>query len=478
MRWSTVALVVLTLSGAAFAGPPDSIVRVVQVSPRELLFFVRGTNASFREDLAAPPKQIRIQFPSARPVEQVRELTFQQGSGFSSLFIRSKTSGSLAIIECTSPQGHVVTALPYSNAVYVRLIQWDSAAECYLGWGITAWASGQHGQALRFWRNALARGARDASVWLGIAEALQGRYAQALDYLEPFAQRTDVIPDVHAALAAAYRNRGNTEQSARQQELFVQQTGYAPLSPSPLVSIREETDHSSPSLIDIFEPLNQQLATPSPPPSPPTEQATSTPSDSDLFAELRQLQHRSNTADSANATSTSSHGSTIAILLGVGFALLLPGLYVLRSYHRWRTHRLETLAAAYAQQPETPLQPAASAPTTFDELMRIESLHTQKDGNAEPSAPNISQSQHAPPAELDEDELFDFDEETYRQHQVLKTSRPVVDEQLFYQSDGELQLSQESPSSVAPELSEQERDLLRILERISAQYDSKRPSES
>jgi hypothetical protein len=110
--------------------------------------------------------------------------------------------------------------------------------------------------------------------------------------------------------------------------------------------------------------------------------------------------------------------------------------------------------------------------------MRIESLHTQKDGNAEPSVPNISQSQHAPPAKLDEDELFDFDEETYRQHQVLKTPRPVVDEQLFYQSDGELQLSQESPSSVAPELSEQERDLLRILERISAQYDSKRPSES
>lgn len=440
----------------------------MQLTPRELVLVTTASQLRYREDLSAPPEQVRIEILNTRPTEVTREISFPIGSAFASLFIRNKAGSALAILErSTTRHGHVIAALPYSDALYIRAVEWDSPTDCLIGWGIAAWGTEQYASALRFWRTALARGVSDAAVWLGIAAAVQQQYSQTLDYLEPLSRRTDVIPDVHAALAAAYRARGDNERSMYHEKLFTQQIGRPPASLAPLAIPSDQSENNIPTLLEVFEQHElpqdtQRLTVPSPVSSSPQASA-----DTDLFAQLRQFQNRT-AHDSATSTSeTSSAQNSPTILLTIGGAILLFGLLLLRSYLRWRKQHIQAMAAAMAAQHSEPSQQSPpTEPTPFDQLISFEA--TKNSAYAEPS------SQFSPQNEKNEDEstLFDFDEETYRQHEA-RTHAPIltVDERLFYHSDTEPQLSQEPPSNVARELSEQERDLLRVLERISKQYD-------
>lgn len=464
MRVSIITIGLLLISVAANAAPVDSIVRVLRLSSQELLLVTTGESVRYREDLSAPPNQIRIELKGARPADSIRTVTFEQGSAFTSLFIQNKAGGALAIIESNRQQGHVVALLPFSNAIYVRMVNWNDLRDCYLGWGIAAWASGQYTQALRLWRTAATHGASEATLWLGIAEALQQHETPTLDYLEPLAQRTDVLPDVHAALARAYTARNEEQRSQRHTQIFTRAIGRAPHWP-PVLTIESESSegNTAPSLLDVFEQIQAPTAAQSSPSPIATEKP---PADSDLFAQLRQFQQRNSQVTYTDERDMgSSPSGSWAILLAIGCALLLSGLVLLRSYRRWKSHRIEAMAQALARQqspPAPPTPPASPPPTTFDELVRFESSLTS----------DKMQQQPPPPPEESEPALFDFDEETYRQHEARKAASPMsIDEQLLYQSEADLQLSQESPSAIAHELSEQERDLLRILERISKQYD-------
>ncbi len=467
MRLSLVTVCLFLLGIGAIAAPKDSIVQVVQLTPRELVLVTTASQLRYREDLSAPPEQVRIEIFNVRPTEATREINFPKGSAFASLFIRNKAGNALAIIERSTPrQGHVIATLPYSRSLYIRGVEWNSSTDCLIGWGIAAWATEQYASALRFWRTALARGVSDAAVWLGIAAAVQQQYNQTLDYLEPLSRRTDVIPDMHAALAAAYRARGDNERSLYHEKLFAQQIGRPPASLSPLVIPSDQAENNTPTLLEVFEqhelPQDTQRLTVQPPVSP-SPQASA---DTDLFAQLRQFQNR-NARDSAISTSeTSPAQNSLATLLTIGGALLLFGLVLLRSYLRWRKQHIQTMAAAIAAQHSTPSdQSPPPEPTTFDQLISFEAA--KNSAYAEPPSPST------PRKEIEEEStLFDFDEEIYRQHEArTQAPHPTIDERLFYHSDTEPQLSQEPPSNVAPELSEQERDLLRVLERISKQYD-------
>ncbi|MCX7929695.1 MAG: hypothetical protein N2663_03110 [Chlorobi bacterium] len=467
VRWSVLTIALACTAAFATVGG-DSIVRVIQISSQELLIVPTASTLRYREDVSSPPGRIRIELFGMHPADSIREVTFPSSSVFSSMYLRNKSNGSLVLIECKSPVGHVVAVLPYSKTLYIRAVDWNDPGQCYMAWGIAAWESGQYAQALRFWRSALGRGVRDAAVWLGIAEALQRRYKEALEILGTSSANT-LLPDADAARAIAFAAEGREENAAPHRLRYLQAIGRQPIEPAAPIIQSISTESNAPSLVDIFQQQIEESrpANPASPLTPPTSNTVS--SDSDLFAQLRQLQQRkTDTTNAVVSPAGSLGGGFTTLLLAGGALLLLTGVILLRSYRRWRNQRIETLSTAIhtmqaSTQTATQKQEgsASADAATFDQLLKlVNTVH---------ATPQHNQQQTTD----DQSALFDFDDETYIEHEKRKNSaEPAIDERLLYQSEANYQLSSESPTAASAPLSEQERDLLRMLEKLSREFDA------
>lgn len=459
MQLLRVAIVLLTLAATVRAATSDSLVRIVQLSPRELLLVTTAERVALREDLSSPASQIRFELLGIRPADSVREVPLKLGSTFSVVYVRYRPAGCLVLIECSQQIGHVVVELPYSHAVYVRAVDWNDPAENVLALGMVAWMNRQYTRAVEFWRSSLAQGKQEASFWLGIAESLRNNYRSVVDYLSPLVDgRVSVIPDAYAALSLATNALQQSDRASLYRERFVRETGRSRIEQPQIGFDDNRTTDSAPSLLDFFgQQTRAETSTPQ-----PTQSATPTPSDTDVFAQLRRLQRRSDSTSSTTDVTHSSGTGFSVLMLGSGGALLLIGLFFLRGYFRWRKQQFAQMAAAMASEHSSP---PATPQNVFEELMKIAS---------DVSAESISKTDQpaAPTGESTSDTptLFDFDEETYRttrQRAQKHDEIPTLDDRLFYQADTEYQLSHQSPSEVASDLSEQERDLLRILEQLS-----------
>ncbi|MCS6999337.1 MAG: tetratricopeptide repeat protein [Bacteroidota bacterium] len=477
-------LVAHGVSGA----PRDSLIRVVQLSTRELLLISTAKQTRYREDFTTSPKRIRLELEGLRCADSIREIVFPQTIPPSTVFARQHSSGSVVIVDFAEPVGHVLTELPYSHALYIRTVNWDNAGECSLAWGIAAWANNQYSRALQFWRVALSQGVTEASLWLGIAEALQQNYARALDYLEqPLKQIPNPIPDAYAAAWHAYTAQLNRQRATDYEQRYMRTIGRPPTLP-PFLQITADSTGVTPSLLEFVEYF-------SPPPmttAAPEQSSTSiTPADSDIFGQLRRMQQRNDANMTSSNTYSPPSSPIFTVLFAVGTVLLISGVILVRGYYRWRKQQIAQLAAGIATaatshatskstvgEGDTPIPP-------FDELMKIADLNhhgTKQDTHppafASSGKKGTTQSVGKSLAPDDsaqyssEESLFDFDEETYRQFEQRLTteSQPKIDEQLLYQSSTRSQLSHEPPEQTARELSAQERDLLELLEQLSKQY--------
>lgn len=451
------------VSTALFAAPRDSLIRIERLSPAEILLLTNAQSVRFREDVSAPANQVRLELSAISPADSIRELIFPSGTAWNAAYVRQRTSGSLVILESAQPSGHVIAELPYSHAIYIRRVNWDNAAECALAWGMLAWSNQQYHRAVLLWQRALSLGSPDATLWLGIAEALQQRYANALAYLEPALARNDVnLPDVYAAVSLAYRVQGDTMRSSLYYRRYIAVTGRQ-LSPPPLLHVENNLSPShSFSLFDIADRF-------SPPPAPTVDSSPTVhqAEHNDVFIQLRQFQQRRQ--DTVTATESASPARVPIFLLVTGITLLMLGTVLIIGYRRWRNYRIQQLAAAINSTITSHVAPPA---TTFDEIMKIvaadqSSLLTEIPSDQAEDDTIPSPTEHATiTIEKDDDSRAEGND---------RKSRPLgkFDERLFYQSDLDFQLSQESPEQTAPELSAQERDLLRILEQLSRESSTK-----
>lgn len=458
--YGTIAACIV--STAIFAAPRDSLIRIERLSPEEILLLTNARNVRFREDVSAPVNQVRIELIALSPADSIRELIFPSSTTWNAIYVRQRAWGSLVILESTQPSGHVITELPYSHAIYIRRVNWDDAADCALAWGILAWSNQQYHRATLLWQRALLLGSRDAAWWLGIAEALQQRYSNALTYLEPALMRYDVkLPDVFAALSLAYREQADTVRSSLYYRRFTFATGRQLLPPAALYI--EENIPSPPefSLLDIADRF-------SPPPavdSSPT--TTKSQHNGDVFTQLRQLQQRS--LDTVITIESASPSNAPIFLLVTGIALLMLGIGIVANYRRWRNYRIQQLAAAINNVNTAGVAPSQ---TMFDEIMNKITSDQSSQLTDLPSYEEQDVNATSPT----EPPLITIEDDAERQENGNERGShplPMLDERLFYQSDSDYQLSQEPPENTAAELSEQERDLLRILEQLSRESSAK-----
>ncbi|RMF32733.1 MAG: hypothetical protein D6747_08505 [Chlorobiota bacterium] len=475
----SAALLVALLAVSASAAPSDSLVRAVRLSERELLLVTTAPSLRWREDFTASSNQLRIELEGIRPADSVREVSFPPGSVFPALFVRNKPSGCLVLVERSSTQGYVIAPVPYSQSLYIRAVNWDDPGERLLAYGIDAWSKRRYNLAEGFWRSALARGQREASQWLGLAKALEGSPQQAQEYLEPLADQKAVLPDVLAALAGIYEAASDTRRASAFRERFMHVVGRPPSKPHLLEQPSAE-DTTLLSTLDIFVAHEQVAAPPAATDSTFSPLGQQTTRDSDLFAQLRRLQERNDTTHAQQPASAPAWSVSLP-LLAAGGTLVFIGIILLRGYFRWRRYRIVQLAEALAQQVPQPAPPPPepSAEDTplppFDELLKLVEEPIEQQPNHSSAAPRRSVAQQ--PVEDEEPELFDFDEDTYRTIREQQATHHV-DEQLFYPSRSTAQPSQKDPTATSRELTEQERDLLELLERLSREYGSPEQGQS
>lgn len=467
---ATVLLVLLVAS--ALGAPSDSLVRVLRLSERELLLVTTASSLRWQEIFTASPNQLRIELEGIRPTDSVREIAFPSGSAFTAFYVRNKPAGCLILVERSSALGYVISPLPYSQSLYIRAVDWDDPAERLLAYGIDAWSKRRYNRAEGFWRSALVRGQREASQWLGLAKMLEGSTQQARDYLDPLANQKTILPDVLAALSNIYASASDTRRATVFRERFMQLVGRPPNQSQVFEQpIAEDSTLLSP--LDIFVAHEHVTASPSTSDSASLPLVQQAAGDSDLFAELRRLQRR-NDSTRTQHTATAPSSSVSFLLLAAGGTLVFIGLVLLRSYFRWRRNRIAQLADVLARQvppsaQQPPPEPSAEehSPPLFDELLKLIEKPIEQQPN-HPSAA-ISPSGTPPQVENEEPELFDFDEDTYRTIQEQKSSQHI-DEQLLFPSRSNPQPSPREPTATSRELTEQERDLLALLERLSREY--------
>jgi len=227
-------LVIILLAFGAVSAPcavSDSAVRVLRLSNQELLVVTTASSLRWREDFTTSTLFLRIELEGIRPTDNIRELTFPTGSTFSAFYARTKPTGCLLLIERTGNVGHVIAPIPYSRSLYIRAVNWDDPSEQLLAYGIDAWSRQRYDRAESFWRSALARGQQQASVWLGIAKALEGRNREARDYLESVIASNNIIPDALAAVAAVYQAEADYQRAAVFRERFLNIIGTKPDKP-------------------------------------------------------------------------------------------------------------------------------------------------------------------------------------------------------------------------------------------------------
>jgi len=120
------------------------------------------------------------------------------------------------------------------------------------------------------------------------------------------------------------------------------------------------------------------------------------------------------------------------------------------------------------QSEENTQHPTEELPVpSFDELLKLIEEPNPKLAKATGNPESSSSTPTSEPTERAQ--LFDFDEETYREIEQRKTVQQI-DEQLLFHSHAKPQPSPSDPISTSRELTDQERDLLALLERISKDY--------
>lgn len=475
-------VVIILLAFGAVSAPcavSDSAVRVLRLSNQELLVVTTASSLRWREDFTTSTPSLRIELEGIRPTDNIRELTFPTGSTFSAFYARTKPTGCLLLIERTGNVGHVIAPLPYSRLLYIRAVNWNDSGEQLLAYGIDAWSRQRYDRAESFWRSALARGQQQASVWLGIAKALEGRNREARDYLESVIASNNIIPDAFAAVAAVYQAEADYQRAAVFRERFINIIGTKPGEP-PRIKYDTVANTLLLSPLEIFVAHQQNTTSQNTSDSVhPVPRSVDTIG-SDLFAELRLLQGRSDSSTAHHYDSSENWNVSLLLLAGGG-TLLLIRLVPLRGYLRWRRFRIEQLSLAMAQnspvkQPSIPVTQSeenAQNPTeelpvpSFDELLKLIEEPNPKQAKATGNSESSSSTPTSEPTERAQ--LFDFDEETYREIEQRKTVQQI-DEQLLFPSHAKPQPSPSDPISTSRELTDQERDLLALLERISKDY--------
>ncbi|GIV56197.1 MAG: hypothetical protein KatS3mg040_0965 [Candidatus Kapaibacterium sp.] len=288
-----------------------------------------------------------------------------------------------------------------------------------------------------------------------------------------------VLPDALAALAGIYEAASDTRRASALRERFVQVVGRPPSTP-PLLEQPTAEDTTLLSPLDIFVAREQVSAPPAAADSTSSPAGQKTSGDSDLFAQLRRFQGRNDSANTQQTISASPWSVSLPLLMAGG-TLLFIGIILLRGYFRWRRNRIAQLAEALAQQvpPPAPPPPEPSVEDTplppFDELLRLieEPIEQQPNHSSAASGRSVEPQ----PGEDEEPELFDFDEDTYRTIREQRSTQHI-DEQLFFLSQSTAQPSQKDPAVTSRELTEQERDLLALLERISREYNGHEEGQS
>lgn len=449
--------VMLTIGAMHLMGAPkDSIHKIILFPPHELLILTSATSLELQEDFSSPPNQIRLSLRGVRASEATRNVLLREMAQFREISVRNQTDGCSIIIEREPGSGYIACVLPYSQTLYIRAINWNDPVQQHLAFGIDAWQHKQYRQALRWWTSALSSGSRDAAMWLGIAEAVLGNRERAISYLQSFVNANTIIPDVHAALA---QSLDNTEQVRLHRQLY-QRQALRPLQPAAKITLPTLSDSSNNELSLLELLANSAQAAPDTQPQSQTTGDTAgatSKHDTDLFTQLRRLQGRSDTISSISSSSDSVLSSWLLTAVAVcGTVCILIGVILLRGYYRWR--------AGYAQQFTSTI---ATHQSQFEQLFNLESSGTDTQHNEpEPGSPSASPAMHT-------GTFLDFENHDKTELIERQTSQrdTKIDERLFYHTDDKYYTSSEMPTPHSKELSEQEKDLLELLNTLSMEHE-------
>lgn len=466
-------VVVISMVAPVFAfgqllGQSFEISNVSVVNNNRVLVSNNGKQVSYSSSLSDDKKRLTVLVKNAVLSPSIRDI--RPNTVVKAVMMRQLGADANIVIELAQPSGFTAQLLPYSRSIVVDVFDWNtiSNAEDNFRSGLLALENSVWGAAKEYFQKAEQEQHPDATAELGFMFLREGKSDSAISYLQKAIDRNASNGDVYGGLADANNRQGN---SAVEQEFiknFKRKHGRNPYYDE----IRRQIEISVRS--EIVEPESLAFS---------DSAKQSTEQSGDIFDQMKALQGNApqQAAIKDSVIEIGSRNSAWKLpswMTNIGFAIsasfVLVGVFLLRGYSKWK--KSELLKAAAQNFPPQP------QPTDFAHLMNVASAgmpeekainayqkqqsvfdkvidDSVEDTTQEPTPETRIQATSKPAAKVtqqqkveeESDELFDFDEEFYKEHEKkklehLQQKRAQVDEALLQVN----QLLQQPGTSQAP----------------------------
>lgn len=429
-----------------------------------LLINTNGKDLRFTHQLSEDKRKISIVIADASISGDKREENALNGR-IESVFMQRSGTNVIVTLVLREKSGYTASLLPYSRSVAVDVFDWSglSAAEDNYRSGLIALNNNIPATAKEYFNKAHSDGHADATAYMSFLSVREGNVREGKIYADLALSRKTSLADIYGALAEISREEKNDAKVREYEQEFSKRTGRLPYFDEERIAIEV-------SAAPRYEPTSLVMAPRTDTAAGGTTPITADSSENTLSQQLQALQGKSSAQQQADTTNLSATKSTSfvpswfsSLIFGTAAALIMVGILLIRSYSKWKREQL-LYAVNYAQQMQQQ-QPPAFASDLHAAMNSNEHQAAQAYAKAgslldmtddKPATEQTHSATHTDTPipqeeESEQQELFDFDDSFYREYEqqraesqnrsILTNTQPTVPQELFYQTPGKAELS-------------------------------------